>query len=61
MSLRGLVSGRGALFIALGALIGFAFYYYVGCSTGTCMITSSPYLSTLYGGFMGWLISETKP
>jgi hypothetical protein len=26
----------------LGALAGFAYWYFVGCSTGSCAITSSP-------------------
>jgi hypothetical protein len=41
--------------IAIGAAAGYAYYYYVGCVTGTCPITSNPLLSTMYGAFMGWL------
>ncbi len=61
MTLRGRISKRTALHMVLGAAIGYAFYYYVGCATGTCIITGNPYMSTLYGGFMGWLLSEAKP
>ena len=42
--------------IALGALAGFLYYALVGCATGTCAITASPYLSTLYGAVFGFLI-----
>ena len=35
---------------------GFAYYALVGCSTGTCPITSSPIGSTLYGGLLGAVI-----
>lgn len=37
----------------LGALAGFLYWNFVGCSTGTCMITSKPINSTLYGATMG--------
>ena len=43
--------------VALGALLGYAYYYYVGCVSGTCAITSNPYISTIYGGVIGLLIS----
>ncbi len=40
-------------FVVLGALGGFAYYYFVGCVSGTCPITSNPYISTGYGALMG--------
>ena len=40
---------------ALGAAGGYAYYHFVGCVTGTCPITSSPYLSTAYGALLGLL------
>lgn len=60
MILGGRISGRAALNMVLGGIIGYAFYHYVGCANGTCIITGNPYVSTLYGIYMGWLISETK-
>jgi phage shock protein E len=39
--------------IALGAIAGYAYYYFVGCANGTCSITSKPLNSTLYGALMG--------
>ncbi|MCO6497863.1 MAG: hypothetical protein J5I50_09395 [Chitinophagaceae bacterium] len=41
--------------VALGALAGFFYWKYVGCLSGTCMITSKPVNSTLYGALMGGL------
>ena len=42
--------------IVIGAIGGYLYWYYVGCMSGTCAITSSPVNSTLYGGLMGGLI-----
>jgi hypothetical protein len=42
--------------IVIGAVGGYLYWYYVGCMSGTCAITSSPVNSTLYGGLMGGLI-----
>lgn len=38
---------------ATGAALGFAYYYFIGCSSGTCPITSRWYTSTIYGAFFG--------
>lgn len=38
-----------------GVVLGYLYYAKVGCVTGTCMITSSPYISTVYGGMLGYL------
>lgn len=40
----------------LGAVAGFLYWNFVGCTSGTCMITSKPLNSTLYGGTMGALL-----
>lgn len=41
--------------VILGLISGYAYFYYVGCASGTCAITSKPLNSTLYGGLMGGL------
>ncbi len=40
----------------LGAIAGYLYWQQIGCSTGTCMITSKPLNSTLYGALMGALL-----
>ena len=42
--------------IIFGAIAGFMYWKFVGCASGTCMITSKPINSTLYGGLMGYLL-----
>jgi hypothetical protein len=42
--------------IALGAVAGYAYWYYVGCASGSCAITSSPVNSSIYGAVMGGLV-----
>ncbi len=39
----------------VGAGLGYAYYYFIGCASGTCAITSKPLNSTLYGALMGLL------
>ena len=40
----------------LGAIAGYAYYYFVGCASGACAITSNPVNSAIYGTVMGALI-----
>ena len=42
--------------IMVGAIGGYLYYYFVGCTSGTCVITSKPVNSTLYGALMGGLL-----
>ena len=48
-----IVTGAGIL---VGFILGYAYYHFIGCSTGSCAITSKPLNSTLYGGMMGGLL-----
>lgn len=48
-----IITGIG---IAVGAIAGYLYYYFVGCASGTCAITSKPFNSTLYGAVMGGLL-----
>lgn len=40
----------------VGAVAGFIYWQQVGCVSGTCVITSKPLNSTLYGALMGALL-----
>jgi hypothetical protein len=45
--------------ISIGAILGFSYWYFIGCNSNTCTITSSPTNSTLYGALMGFLLMNT--
>lgn len=45
--------------IAIGAIGGYLYCYYVGCNRG-CAITGNPYISTVYGAFAGFLFVDWK-
>ena len=42
--------------IALGAAGGFLYWNFIGCTTGTCPITSSPITSSVWGAIIGGLL-----
>ena len=42
--------------IIVGGILGFAYYYFIGCNTGSCAITSKPVNSSVYGMVMGYLM-----
>lgn len=39
--------------VVIGAIGGYLYWHFVGCSSGTCAITSVWWRSTLYGALMG--------
>ena len=45
---------------AAGAAVGFLVYRFVGCKTGTCPITSNPWISAIFGGIIGFLLATGK-
>jgi hypothetical protein len=44
--------------IFIGGIAGFAYYHFVGCASGTCPITSNPYITICYGSLLGYLILD---
>jgi hypothetical protein len=45
--------------IIVGGGLGFAYYKFVGCSSGTCPLTSNPVISTIYGAVLGGLLASS--
>ncbi len=53
------IIGKNILFsigAVAGAIGGYFYWLYVGCASGTCPITSSPFMSTVWGAVMGGLL-----
>lgn len=42
----------------LGATGGYLYYYFVGCNSGSCPITSNPWGSLAWGLITGWLVGS---
>ena len=42
--------------IIIGAAVGFGLGYFGKCVSGTCPLTSNPYISTIIGAVIGFLI-----
>lgn len=49
----------GLIGLVLGGILGYAYYHFIGCNTGTCSITSKPINSSVYGMVMCYLILST--
>jgi hypothetical protein len=48
------------LYVLFGGAAGLAYQHFVGCRSGTCPITSNPYISILYGAVLGYLFSSGR-
>ncbi|HVZ26121.1 MAG TPA: hypothetical protein VG842_08710 [Sediminibacterium sp.] len=44
-----------------GGIGGYHYWKYAGCLSGTCLISSKPLNSTIYGGVMGALLFAMIP
>jgi phage shock protein E len=56
--MKGWISeNKGIVFgVIFGAVAGYAYYHFIGCNNGQCLISSKPLNSTLYFGLMGGLL-----
>ncbi|HET9570178.1 MAG TPA: DUF6132 family protein [Bacteroidales bacterium] len=43
----------------LGGVGGYLYYHFVGCTSGTCPITSNPIMSSIWGVLVGGLLFNT--
>lgn len=44
--------------IVLGSIGGYLYYHFIGCNSGACPITSSPYRMMIYGAIIGFLVAD---
>lgn len=42
----------------IGAVAGFLYWNFVGCTDGNCGITANWYTSMAYGALMGWFVVD---
>jgi hypothetical protein len=49
---------RLLLGLVIGGVLGFGYYYFVGCNSGSCAITSNPLRMTGYGMLFGALLTS---
>jgi len=48
-----------AFFALLGSASMYLYWFFIGCKTGTCLITSSPTISSGYGLLFGGLLGSS--
>ena len=41
--------------VAIGGTAGYLYYYFIGCNSGSCPITSNPWNSVFYGSLLGMI------
>lgn len=46
----------GIIGMIVGGVLGFGYYYFIGCNSGRCTITSKPFNSSAYGMVLGYLM-----
>jgi len=46
------------LIALIGAIVGLAYWNFIGCESGSCAITSVWYRTMSYGAIMGWLVGD---
>lgn len=44
--------------IIIGTIAGFMYWKFVGCNFGSCLITSKPINSSIYGALIGGLLAS---
>ena len=50
--------GRLIVGMVVGSILGYGVYHFMGCSSGTCPLTSNPWISTIVGMVFGALLSR---
>ncbi|MCC6808556.1 MAG: YtxH domain-containing protein [Deltaproteobacteria bacterium] len=46
------------LYVGGGGALGFGYYKLVGCRSRACLLTSNPWVATIYGAVMGFMLGN---
>ncbi len=46
--------------ILVGGVLGFLYYTFIGCVSGTCPLTGNPFMATAYGALIGALLTSGR-
>lgn len=49
----------GFLFIIPGVILGYLYWKYIGCVSGTCAIKSNWHTMILFGGLIGYFVGDS--
>jgi hypothetical protein len=44
--------------VLAGGVVGFLYYRFIGCRSGTCIISGNPYISTVYWAVLGGIVAN---
>ncbi len=44
--------------VAVGGLLGYGAYRFIGCSSGACPLTANPWISTIIGMIFGAMMTR---
>ncbi|MBN2348665.1 MAG: hypothetical protein JXJ22_07510 [Bacteroidales bacterium] len=47
------------VFIIIGGIGGYLYWYYIGCTSGTCPLTSKWYSSSVFGLVIGYIVGSS--
>lgn len=47
---------KPATAVIIGGILGYLYYHFVGCASGTCSITGNPFSSVIFGAAMGLFV-----
>jgi hypothetical protein len=47
---------KSAIAVLIGGILGYLYYHFIGCTSGTCSITANPVSSVIFGGVFGLFI-----
>ncbi len=47
---------KPAIAVIIGGSLGYLYYHFVGCASGSCGITANPISSVIFGGALGYFL-----